>query len=422
MIRNAEIVKVAFRNVLRNRKRTILTVLAIVIGIFAFIMSNTVVGGIDETTIRNTLDAETAHVKIYRTDYFPDRKEMNLDYLIADPEKIMEKTRSLGSGISAAPRLKFRGSVALTSEDMPCVIYGIDPDRDGKVFNILSSIVEGNGVTKTLAEKNFREGKKTCLIGLKFADLIGVLPGDEVLLSGRTMHGAYNADSFTVAGLVASDNPVIDAFAVILPLSEAVQFADTGGAVSEIAVKTPSRGERDVEVVLKGIGSMLPSGLQAHPWYEEMADVLNVFKLRRVVLVLIIGLLLVIAVAGITNTMLIAVMERTREIGTMAAMGMKKRQLTLLFLYEGTMIGLMGGLLAALLTVGPLLFITIVGVPMEGSEMLANVPISSRLYGRLEWFYVPLAVLIATAVSALASVYPARKAAGMNIAETLRRG
>lgn len=422
MIKNKEILKVAFRNVLRNRKRTILTILAIVVGIFAFIMSNTVIGGIDETTIRNTLNVETAHIKIYRSDYYPDRKELYLDFLISNVQGLSDELRDVDKNIAVAPRLKFRGSISLSSEDMPCVIVGIDPDNDGKVFNILGSIPSGNGVTSEEAVKRFRSGEKTCLIGLKFADLIGVLPGDEILLSGRTMHGAYNADSYIVAGLISSDNPAIDAFAVILPLSEATLFADTDGKVSEIAVKTSSRDERNIGPILKKIDGILPGELKAHPWYEEMADVLNVFKIRRAALVLIISMLLFIAVAGITNTMLIAVMERTKEIGTLAAMGMKKREVTLLFLYEGMMIGILGGLLAAVLTIGPLIFFTTVGISMQGSEMLANVPISSRLYGKLDWYRLPLAVLIATAVSAVASFYPARKAARMNIAETLRKG
>lgn len=420
MIPNRELLKVAYRNILRNRKRTVLTVLAIVVGIFAFIMSNTVVGGIDETTIRNTLNAETAHIKIYSDDYYPDRKDMALDYLISNVPGLITRLGATDSSINVTPRLKFRGSIALSSEDMPCVIIGVDPETDGKVFNVLGSISSGNSVNAQEALKHFRGGGKVCLVGMQFADLIGVLPGDEILVTGRTMHGAYNADSFTVAGLVFTDNPVIDAFSIILPLPEAVQFADTAGSVSEIAVKTSSRTEKNIAPILKKISGVLPAGLNAHPWYEEMADVLNVFKIRRAALLLIISMLLFIAVAGITNTMLIAVMERTKEIGTLAAMGMKKGEITRLFLFEGVMIGLIGGLLAAVLTIGPLVFVTTVGIPMQGSEMLANVPISSRLYGRLEWYMLPLAVALAAAVSALASFYPARKAAALNIAATLR--
>jgi putative ABC transport system permease protein len=420
MISRRELLKVAFRNVRRNRNRTILTVLAIVIGIFAFIMSSTVVGGIDETTIRNFLDADTAFIKVYQKDYYPDRKELYLENLITNYQDYGNIIRRAGENISVTSRLKMRGSIALASEDMPCTVIGADPENDGKVFHVLDSVMPQKGVSKEEILSRFRTNKNACLIGVKLAEVIEVLPGDDILLSGRTMRSAYNADDYTVAGIVSCGNPSVDAFAVILPLSSALEFADTGGGVSEIAVRTASRDEKDLAPVLQKIKDSLPPDLSVHAWYEELSDVLAVFKIRRMALSIIMSMLIFIAIAGITNTMLMAVMERTKEIGTLAAMGMKKREIRLLFLYEGLIIGIIGGIAAFILTAGPLAFVTNVGIQMQGTEMFANVPISSRLYGRLEWYIHPLAFLIASLAAVLASLYPADKAARMNIAETLR--
>ncbi len=416
MIGPADLLKLAARNVRRNRARTVLTVAASAVGIMVFLLSSAMLGGIDETSIRNLVNSDTAHIKIYNTAYYPDRKNMYLENLIQGYDKITVKIKSLDSVISVTPRLKFTGAVSMPEEDAPCTIIGVDPETDGKVFNILKSVITpGKGA-------DFYNNPHSCLLGVKFADYIGVKQGDEILLSGRTMHGTYNADSYTVSGFVSCDNPAIDAFSVILPLKSALEFADTGERVSEIDI---SLGSKDSPLIGKVMDSLreqnnLPPGLNAYSWKDELSDMLTVFGIRRFAQKLIISLLSIIAIAGIANTMLMAVFERTKEIGTMEAMGMKKSEIMQLFLFEGIIIGIAGSLAAIVITSIPLTILTNIGIEVKGSELLANVPISSRIYGYLEWSYYPVALIIAFITSVIASVYPALKAAGLNIAMVLR--
>jgi putative ABC transport system permease protein len=416
MIGAKDLLKLAARNVRRNRVRTILTVAASAAGIMVFLMSSSILGGIDETSIRNLVNSDTAHIKIYNRSYYPDRKDMYLENLINDYNGLIVKIKSIDSGIAITPRLKFTGAVSMPEEDAPCTVIGLDPETDGLVFNVLKSIITpGKG-------EDFYENAHACLMGVKFADYIGVKPGDEILLSGRTLHGTYNADSYTIAGLVSCDNPAIDAFSVILPLPAALKFADTGGGVSEIDLAAGSRDSPLIEKIIKRLGEwdFLPADLKGYSWKDELSDMITVFGIRRAAQKLIIGLLSIIAVAGIANTMLMAVFERTKEIGTMAAMGMKKREIALLFLFEGTIIGIIGSLAAIIITAIPLTLLSRVGIVVKGSELLANVPISSRIYGYIEMSHYLTALIIAFITSVIASVYPALKAAGLNISMVLR--
>ncbi len=423
MIEPKELFKLAARNVRRNHVRTLLTVAAIAIGILAYLMSSAVIGGIDETSIRNMINAETAHIKIYDNAYYPDRKEMYLENLISNYEALSGEITSLNKNISVTARLKFLGSVAMPDEDAPCTVIGADPQKDGLVFNVLRSIVpytKSPENEKREALNKFQSDPHSCLVGIKFADYIGVKPGDEILVSGRTMHGTYNADSYTIAGLVSSDNPGIDAFAVILPLQSALVFADTGGRVSEIDIKADSRNPAKLNIIKDELTRILPAGLSAYTWEEELSDILTVFKIRRLAQKIIIALLLIVAIAGIANTMLMAVFERTKEIGTLAAMGMKKREIVLLFLFEGMLIGIIGGIAAMVISAVPMTLLINVGIQVKGTEMLANIPVSSRIYGYIEWYQHILAFIIAALTAVFASAYPALKAARLNIAMILR--
>ncbi|MGA2142253.1 MAG: ABC transporter permease [Brevinematales bacterium] len=379
MIGAKDLLKLAARNVRRNRVRTILTVAASAAGIMVFLMSSSILGGIDETSIRNLVNSDTAHIKIYNRSYYPDRKDMYLENLINDYNGLIVKIKSIDSGIAITPRLKFTGAVSMPEEDAPCTVIGLDPETDGLVFNVLKSIITpGKG-------EDFYENAHACLMGVKFADYIGVKPGDEILLSGRTLHGTYNADSYTIAGLVSCDNPAIDAFSVILPLPAALKFADTGGGVSEIDLAAGSRDSPLIEKIIKRLGEwdFLPADLKGYSWKDELSDMITVFGIRRAAQKLIIGLLS-------------------------------------LFLFEGTIIGIIGSLAAIIITAIPLTLLSRVGIVVKGSELLANVPISSRIYGYIEMSHYLTALIIAFITSVIASVYPALKAAGLNISMVLR--
>ena len=421
MMPQKALVELALRNVRRNKKRTMLTFLAITVGIAAFLVSTTMINGIDETSLRNYIRSETGVLKVYDKTYYPDKKEFYLDNLISNPTELSDRLEKAYPGIKAAPRLKIRGSALLNDLEIPCLIIGADPNRDPAVFNVLKSVLPAvkNG-NNTAALSEFRNGTNRCLMGVNLAKALGASLGDEILIYGRTKRAAYNADTFIVSGLISCDNPGIDAFAVILPLSSAANFADTAGSASEIAVGYPSRDNQTLNKISRILKPQLPENLEIYTWENELSDVLTVFKIRRIIQKIVISFLLILAIAGITNTMLMAVFERTKEIGTLASMGMKKKDIVRLFLYEGLIIGIIGGFAAMVVTALPVAFLVNIGIQVKGAEMLANVPISSRIYGNLPFFYYPIALALAILSSALATLYPSAKAASLNIAEILR--
>lgn len=412
---NKRLIKLAFRNVRRNKKRTLLTFLSIMVGIAAFLVSSALINGIDETSLRNYIRSDTAHIKLYEKLYFPDKKELYLENLIEDPLSIEKAVLSVNPSMKTAPRLKMRGSLVHNDQEIPCIIMGIDPEKDRKVFNLMDSLIQPaeNGL------EAFNQGTNVCLIGYKLAEVLGLSPGDEVMVYGRTVRSAYNADSFTIQALVACDYPLIDAFSVVLRMDEAQKFADTRGAVSELSIINTTREMKNLQPLLMKIEKAVPEHIGIYSWRDELSEVLFVFRTRQIVQKIVVFFLLVLAIAGITNTMLMAVFERTKEIGTLAAMGMKRGAIEKLFLFEGIIIGLIGGIVAMVVTSIPVALLINVGIEIRSAE-ITNVPVSSRIFGYLPFYYYLIALALSVAASAFASLYPSMKAARLNIAEILR--
>ncbi|MBI4978769.1 MAG: ABC transporter permease [Spirochaetes bacterium] len=411
-------VTLAWRNVRRNKRRTALTFTAITVGIAAFLLSTTIIGGIDETSLRNFINTDTAHIRIMTPAYFTERSDKPLTNFIDNYSAIVSALSS--NGIAACPRIKYNASVIKDSQELFANVTGIDPERDRNVFTLLRSVVSNTALPPVQAVEQFTAGTNRCLIGLRLASTLGVSPGDEITVSTRTRYGANNADTYVIAGMIFCDNPEYDAFGIILPLQSAAALADTGDAASEIAVAAHSRSADDIEKVLYALRPLLPNTVTAFSWREQLADVLLFFTLRQAGQKIILALLLIMAIAGVTNTMLMAVFERTKEIGTLAAMGMKQIHIMRLFLVEGIIIGVIGSFFAIIVTAGPVLYIRFAGIPLFGTDTLANMPVSSRLYGYLQAWYYPAAFLIGIIVSAAATIYPSYKAASLNIAAVLR--
>ncbi|MEK6793232.1 MAG: FtsX-like permease family protein [Spirochaetota bacterium] len=406
----------ASRNIRRNKRRTALTFAAITVGITAFMLSSTIISGIDETSLRNYLRSETAHAKIMDTNYFAERTDKPLTNLIYRYESIVSRASAGDSPrIRACARLKFAASVIRESDELFCSVTGIDPARDGSVFNILPTAEHG----ALNAQNALASNANRCLIGKKLAAALSVVPGDEITVNARTRYSANNADTFTVADVFFSDNPEYDSFGIVISLPDAMRLADTENGVSEIAAALPSRDD-SIRALLERIRPVLPSSAEVYGWRTQLADVLLFFTIRKVMQRVILVLLLLVAVAGVTNTMLMAVFERTKEIGTLAAMGMKQIDIVRLFIAEGMLIGIVGSTIAIVITFIPVMLMSVVGIPVFGTDVLANVPVSSRLYGHIEWWYYPGAIVIGTAVSVAATLYPSMKAASLNIAAVLR--
>ena len=237
----------------------------------------------------------------------------------------------------------------------------------------------------------------------------------------RTKYDTYQALDLRVKGILKTEDPKIDWAAVVIPLGLGQESLDMGKGVTEIDIKLkdPARIEEFRDMLAKDI-----KGVEIATWKDLSADVIAIAQAKRGGTSVLLFSVFIIALIGISNTILLAAFERTREIGMMAAMGMRRGQIVRLFVLEGAMIGVLGSITGCLL--GILLNIPLVKYGINWGILMRDIgDVGYRITGASRGVWninmIVLAFVAGIVISALTSIYPARVASKMEPTEALRK-
>lgn len=330
--------KMAFKNLARYRKRTFITASAIAFGLMMFIVIRSLLIGIDTESETNLRLYETASGRIMVPGYWDDRENAPLEKSF-DPAIVKEVLDSSDSAY--APRIAFNGDLIFYKDpfpedgDLPGRFIAVDPVRDGDVFNLSEGIVDGRWL---------EDGEYGVVMGQWLAEDIGADVGYTFLVETQTIDGFPQVFDLEVVGLLNCPNPEITRSGLFLPLSTADEFLEMNGTVTEVNVNL-GRDKHADTAFSRLVPRVEELGLEALDWRVLGADFIAISEAKAGGTGMIVFLILIIAGVGISNTMLMAVYERVRELGMMRALGMKDVQVWAMFLWESAGIGLIGGLL-----------------------------------------------------------------------------
>ncbi|MFC1571657.1 ABC transporter permease [Candidatus Margulisiibacteriota bacterium] len=406
------LLKLAFRNIFRHFTRTFLTFLAIAIGLMFMIIMDSMLAGMDQESFDKIINYETGHIKILHREYREDEHNLPLDKAIEDPAAIVAKVARVAKDAKVTSRINFRIMLSDGVDQYPAVGIAIDPKDDQSVFLLKQAVDKG---------EFFDGNEEAMLLGEGLAEDFGVTVGDYLTVLTRTKHETYQALDLRIKGLLRTEDPKIDWSAVVIPLGLGQDSLDMGNGVTEIDIKLkdPARLQEFRDLLAKDI-----PGLEVVTWKDLAADVIAIAQAKRGGTGFILFSVFVVALIGISNTILLAAFERTREIGMMAAMGMKRKQIVRLFVLEGAMIGVMGSITGCVL--GVLLNIPFVKFGVNWGYLMRDIgDIGYRITGVSRGIWNPTMILIAfiagIVISALTSIYPARVASRMEPTEALRK-
>ena len=402
------ILSLAFRNLARNLRRTVITSVAVVVGTALLVMSQGLIAGLDENVIRAQEDAVSGNVRLRPEDYPTDELELHLDKATQLSQGLVQR---LGDDRveSWAPRLWFSGRVIAGADGVRVKIIGFDPIRDPQVFPREGWTFDGQ----------WPAAADQVVLSQQLADLLKVKVGDMVVLEARTRAGAINALQFNVSGLLRTGNMSVDFGTVWLPLDTVDSLALTEGARSEVAVRLKSgrRGADDAAGWLSGDAWI------AHTATYDVADILAINDIRRRGMGFLVFILMAIAATGIANTVIMATYERVREIGTLRAMGMSQGGIRALFLLEGALMGATAGLVGSAIGAATVIYYSIHGIDLSktaAADAGASMPMSMMLYTQFHWEVAVFALAFGAVIAVLSSLYPAQYAAGLNPADAVR--
>ena len=418
------LIKLGIRNIFRFKKRTFITLSAVSMGLALLIIGITLMNGVDKQSLGNIIDSQTSHLKIFKKGYFEKKDELPTDRIIGESNELLTYIRGLGLVAGAEKRIMFPGSLIKGSDELPCVGVGIEPGFDPFVFNIKQSLIEGEWI---------EDGEYQIIIGESFAEDLSLSVGDivtaRVITSRVDNKFTWNAVDFEIKGIFDTAHPNVNNGFVFLPIEAAQEVMSFESGITEIVIRLQTDDSEKIEEVKNILQNKINNSgynYEVFSWDELAGDFLAISKMKTKNTSMLVMIMLFIASMGIINTMLMAVLERTREIGMMMALGMKKSEIKKIFLFEGGFIGVLGSLLGCLLGGLGSWYLEVYGISLK-SFGEAYTEIVSSLYPLKDTFYADLTFepllytfLLGTFISVAATYYPASRAAKMDPVEALR--
>jgi putative ABC transport system permease protein len=398
---------VSWRNVMRHGRRSLAGAVAVTFGTVALILAAGFIEWIYSAMREGTIHSGLGHIQIVRSGYLERGMADPFSYLLPEDSPDRKFVESAPHVLNVAPRLKFTGLIGFGDASLSFLGQGLDPEREIGAEDAM--IVESGAPLSN-------DDPTGILLGQGLANNLGAKVGDTVVLLVNRRGGALNGVEVKVSGIFSTPTKAYDDVAVHVLFGLANEMLRAHGAHSWVVYldKTSS-----TPAVLRTLEERFRGDLRLVPWYEA-ADFYNktvrLFSRQVLVMKLIIAL---VVIFSISNTMMMNVMERTDEIATSMALGLRRARVLSRFLVEGLLIGLIGGIvgvgLGYLLAGG----ISELGIPMPPPPGMARAFTGQILVTPgLVWD----ALWIASATALIASVYPAWKACRMVIAEALRHG
>ncbi len=403
------ILRMAFRNLTRHKKRTIITAIAISVGLMFFIYSDSMLVGIDKQTVQNLIWYETASLRMYNSEYTPDRQLFPVDRPIDSPENILEDLRG---EYDISPRTVFLAEMLFYEEPYPV---------SGSMYGVIHAVTSSDDtVFRTFNDTDMpRQGE--IVLGGWLAEDIRAEIGYPLTLLTRTRDGYFQTIDLEVSDIVYTPNQVTNR-AAFMDIDYVNEMLDMQGAVTEISLALPvNTAIEDIEVLSKTLSDQYPQ-IDVLGWRDQAEDFIALAAAKQSATGFILMLVFIIVSVGISNTMLMAVQERKKEIGIMRAMGMRKKQIWMLFLAEAGGLGLVGGIIGLLF--GGITVFFLVEVGIDYSWLIRDIDMPYRVTGVMRGAWNPPAfvnaLLFGVVVSVLMTMLPVRRALKPTITETMR--
>lgn len=398
--------KLAFRNIFRNRMRTLLTLAAIVSGVSAIILSGGFVEDVFIQLRESTIRSQLGHLQVSREGYYEYGRREPSRYLIEDAGTLADAIRTVPHVQSVMTRVNFSGLANNGRADLPIVGEGVEPGKEARL-GTATTLVAGRALQDS--------DSFGAVVGEGVAAALQLQPGSTLNLMVNTPEGALNTIEFEVVGVFRTFSKEYDDRAVRIAQAAAQELLFTP-AVHSVVVLLDDTGATD-ETVAAVRTRLAGQGYEVRPWHQ-LADFYNktvaLYKRQFGALQAIILVMLVLSVASTVN---MVVHERTGEFGTLLALGLRRQQIFRLVLIENILLGLFGALLGVITGLALAALISHIGLPMPpppGSNTGYTATI--RL---VPWVLVGAAVTGAVAAS-VAAVLPGRRAARLPVADALR--
>jgi len=398
----------AFKNILRSKRRTILTITTLAFGVMLYVVISAMYAGLDKSSYDNLVEFDTGHIKIRKAGFDEENIYSN-ENIFTQNKKIINTLQQFDFITGVTERINYVAEIDNGYDLLPIVMTGFDTKSDSTVFSLERFIIEG------------KLDKKGAILGRELAIDMKLQVGDSFWATFRDMNGSFRSMESYVSAIIFSSDPFSNQGKIFLPLDLMRSNLNTTGT-SEITIKTIDI-EKSAEFA-SVIKTVLPD-FQIKPWQEMATDFIKAMKMEKKINMVIVAIIMAMAMIGVINSILISIYEKRKEIGTLFAMGMIKEEIRNLFILEGFLIGVMGSIVGCI--AGAFINIYMVNTGLDYSDLSNNdlqIGYGNEMITMMKsaWVFSDfiIIVFISIVTSTLASYLPAKKAMEMQPVECLR--
>lgn len=401
--------RLAWRNVWRQRRRTLIIALAMGVMMSLLVLYDGLIGGFEQAIYGNAIQLLGGNIQVHAPGY---NEKIGRKPLIAltDPDALIRVAEGHADVVAAAKRINTGGVVTNREGAFSVSVIGVEPDKELQISPVAQNITVGRYLNP--------DDGDLIVIGQGLATAMGITVGDRITMVARATHEQNRQRTMTVVGIYDVGVPTVEKTTIYMSLLEAQQLFGLDGQVTEVVVSLKQIGQETG--VVNHLNANL-SGYEVDTWINSFPELKQTMDMKTSTMGVFGIIMLSVVAIGILNSQMMAVFERTREIGVMGALGMKPGGVMILFLLEGTLIGVMGAVVGAAL--GTLIngALAYYGIDYGGFADLTEYTalISGRIYSQM----VPLKVLqhglTVMIIATLAAFLPARDASSREPAAAL---
>lgn len=401
-----QILKMAFRDLGRNRRRSFFSALAVGGGLALLILMASVIEGEMGGALENTIRLQSGHIQIRAATYDENKSSLKWEDLVANPDEIAAKIAAFEQVEAATPRLYASGFLSSGTQSAGAKITGIDP---------LSSANDPYREGIISGEYLSPDDRDSVLIGRPMAEKLNLEVGDPVGLSINTADGNVQEQTFTVKGIYTTNTYGFDNSTVFLPLSKAQAMTLTENHASTIFVLLEDTEMTDIVAPALSVSP----DLEIKTWRDLNVLFVEWETMAQSYIGFLYLIILAISVSVIINTLIMSVYERTREIGVLSAIGMRGGRILMLFLAESSLLAVGGVLMGLVIGVLATMYFNVNGFYV-GDMGLNGIAITDTVYAKLTMDNLVNLTIMTFVATILAGLYPAIMASRMQPVEALR--
>ncbi len=403
-------IRLAWRNIWRNKRRTLLTAASVFLAIFlALIVRSLQIGWFDNLT-DIVVQSYTGHIQIHKKGYWDDR-DINNSMVYNDSVAAM--VRSTANVDKTVPRLEYFALSSFGRQTKGVIVAGTDPAKENALTRLSAKVVRGRYL-----ETNGRG----ILVSQGLASFLGLTAGDTLVLLGQGFHGVSAAGKYPVCGIVHFPSPVLDNQMVYMNLSSAQEFYCAENRITSLSITLKNPDEIDnTRATLQSLTD--GRNFEVMRWDEMMVEVMQQLKVKTAGGKIIIAILYMIVGFGVFGTVIMMTNERSREFGVIISVGMQKSRLALILVLEMLLIGLTGLLSGVAAAMPVMIYFKFNPIHLWGNMAQAFISygIQPLMPLALKPGFIASNVVTVVLIVLVTCIYPVRKIFKLRVAEALHQ-